>query len=114
MVSNNARKSAAPRKTAVRAITSDKPPTGGLDLDALEYSGPHGPYPFRLGGRWFHLKSAAELDVNVLGDLNRDPMLFFAQAMSTEDHEAFVGMPFPTFKVRALLEAYAAHYDLGN
>lgn len=106
-----ARKTAAPR---TRAKVSDKPPTGGLDLDALEYDGPHGPYPFRLGGRWFELKSAAELDVNVLGDINRDPMLFFAQAMSAEDHAAFSELALPAFKLRKLLDGYAAHYDLGN
>lgn len=106
-----ARKTAAPRN---RTAVSDKPPTGGLDLDSLDYAGPHGPYPFRHGGRWFELKSAAELDVNILADLNRDPMLFFAQAMNAEDHAAFSEIPMPAYKLRALLDSYAGHYDLGN
>lgn len=100
--------------TARRTPGGDTPEPLGIDLDALEYDGPAGPFPFKHNGHRYVLASAADLDVNTLNDMSRDPMLFLAQALDPADYEKLTAQKLPLFKLQKLLAGYVEHYDLGN
>ena len=96
------------------AKTSGDTPRIDLNLDTLEYEGDSTPYGFVLKGRRYELPCAQLVDVTTLNMLARDPALFFAEVMTSEDYSAFSEVKLPFHALKRLANDYTARYGLGN
>jgi hypothetical protein len=84
-----------------------------LNLDTLEREDRYDEFASVIGGRRIVFTDAAELDWQVLAELD-SPEDFIENCTTDEDREHILKQSIPGWKFRALWEAYQAHYGLGN
>lgn len=93
------------------AHSSDKPSVA-LNLDTLEREGKPEDYAIVLGGKRVVLADAQELDWQTLMVAMNDPHAFFRLIVPEESQEHFFKRKLETWKMRAMMDAYNAHYGL--
>lgn len=117
------RTSPAAKRTSPAAKKATGKPTAKptddvlFDLDALEKeAGRPEPFAFRHNGRDFTLNDPQDIDWRDLMTALSEPIGFVRYVMNSEDHKAFMAMTTPEWKMRALVQAYFAHWgiDLGE
>lgn len=91
-------------------------PTGktkiALNLDVLEREdGAEEPFVVAIGGKDITFKDAADVDWQVLRDMD-GPEDMFETCLSDEDREYLYKQKLPGWKFRALWEGYQKHYGL--
>jgi len=100
-----------PKKTTPPEAAEPK----GFDLDAFIAEARQDPFRFKLGGRWFELVHAGQLDKRLLTELDFDrvgPSTFLPlmrAGMTEADWEAFDALPVPLSAVGELFEQWQAH-----
>lgn len=109
---SNVRSTNAPR--AVRS--ADKPAGIAMNLDSLHREVTVEPFVVVIAGKPREFLDPNEMDWQELMQILQDPRVLFQLALSEEDYQAVMASRIPVWKMRALTDAYAAHYgiDWGN
>lgn len=90
----------------------DKPTPAAINLDKLEREGAPGEFPVILDGKRIVMSDAQEIDWQTLMVAMNDPHAFFRLIVPKDKQDAFFAARLPTWKMRALMDAYTEHYGL--
>lgn len=119
-----ARKNTTARKTATASANGAGNMTASdvaaftvkqaFNLDALERESSKEPFAFIHLGREYMLEDPQEKDWQQLVLVVSDPIRFLRLVLRPADVDAFFENAMPTWKLRALTEAYRDHFGLGE
>jgi len=107
--------SSSTRKTANRANVAAKPTGVSFDLDAAQRKGAKKPFIFNHQNRPYTMIDVRDIDWRTTVNFSMDrPLEMIEATLSKEDFAEFMESGFPLWKMEALMEAYASHYDIGT
>lgn len=124
-MTTTAKKTAAPgpRRRPVKNATPGaeladpagaEPISSAFNLDKLEREGGKEPFAFIHNGRKYALSDPQDQDWQKLILVVSNPIQFLRLVLRPEDVDAFFTNSMPTWKLRALTEAYREHFGLGE
>lgn len=91
----------------------DKPAAPAINLDSLKRDFTPEPFAVVLGGKRFVFSDALDLDWQDLTlALGTSPRALFRLIVPADDQDQFFATDLPTWKMRALMDAYVKHYRL--
>jgi hypothetical protein len=109
------RRTTAPaKKAASAAAPAEELLPNAFNLDDLEREGGKEAFAFIHNGRQYVLTDPQEQDWQRLVLVVQNPVQFLRLVLRPEDRDAFFENSMPTWKLRALTEAYQKHFGMGE